>query len=76
MIKINHHVDLVLRCATAYANGTSGCKEIMESVRAVRAHLSPPSKCSHKFVDSKSCLKCGWTPPEEAMSQACREAMG
>jgi len=21
------------------------------------------SSCDHKFVDSKSCLKCGWTPP-------------
>jgi len=21
--------------------------------------------CDHKFVDSKSCLKCGWTPGEE-----------
>ena len=20
-------------------------------------------KCDHKFVDSKHCLKCGWTPP-------------
>lgn len=19
--------------------------------------------CSHKFVDSKACLKCGWVPP-------------
>jgi hypothetical protein len=20
--------------------------------------------CDHKFIDSKSCLKCGWTPPD------------
>ena len=21
-------------------------------------------KCDHKFIDSKRCLKCGWTPGE------------
>lgn len=21
------------------------------------------NKCSHKFIDSKCCLKCGWVPP-------------
>lgn len=24
--------------------------------------------CKHKFVDSKSCLKCGWTPPPMEVS--------
>jgi hypothetical protein len=23
-------------------------------------------RCDHKFIDSTSCLKCGWTPPAAA----------
>jgi len=23
--------------------------------------------CSHKFIDSKHCLKCGWVPPKDSM---------
>lgn len=30
-------------------------KQVVDAMRAVT--------CSHKFVDSKCCLKCGWTPP-------------
>lgn len=26
--------------------------------------LEQQTRCDHKFVDSKHCLKCGWTPPE------------
>lgn len=29
-----------------------------------KAHLDAAQEdCDHKFVDSKNCLKCGWTPP-------------
>jgi len=23
------------------------------------------AKCSHKFIDSNHCLKCGWVPPND-----------
>ena len=25
-------------------------------------NADPTGKCDHKFIDSKMCLKCGWTP--------------
>lgn len=28
-----------------------------------RLKKSSVAKCDHKFIDSKSCIKCGWTPP-------------
>lgn len=32
----------------------------------------PPKKaCSHKFVDSVHCLKCGWVPPCPYQSAGC-----
>jgi hypothetical protein len=30
---------------------------------ALNDTLGAVVKCDHKFVDSKHCLKCGWTPP-------------
>jgi hypothetical protein len=30
-----------------------------------RLKKSSVAKCDHKFIDSKSCLKCGWTPTGE-----------
>jgi len=31
----------------------------------------PPDKrgCDHKFIDSRACVKCGWTPHESPPSQ-------
>jgi hypothetical protein len=29
--------------------------------------------CDHKFVDSRSCLKCGWTPTESELGRRARE---
>lgn len=31
--------------------------------RKARHLAERQAKCDHKFIDSKSCLKCGWTPP-------------
>jgi hypothetical protein len=33
------------------------------SVEGVEAPLTLGGGCSHKFVDSRHCLKCGWEPP-------------
>lgn len=33
-----------------------------ERLRAAIADCGGDDECDHKFVDSKSCLKCGWTP--------------
>ena len=30
---------------------------------ALNDTLGAMVKCDHKMVDSKHCLKCGWTPP-------------
>lgn len=30
-----------------------------------RLELIIQAHCDHKFVDSKTCLKCGWKPPNE-----------
>ncbi|MEP7304177.1 MAG: hypothetical protein ABJA98_01540 [Acidobacteriota bacterium] len=41
--------------------------EFQEFVRRGRAAQAAVDAlgagCDHKFVDSRSCLKCGWTPP-------------
>jgi hypothetical protein len=33
---------------------------------------SNQASCDHKFVDSKVCLKCGWTPPPRSSVGANR----
>lgn len=34
--------------------------EVCEDCGAVNG--KPPKPCDHKFIDSKRCLKCGWSP--------------
>jgi hypothetical protein len=34
----------------------------------IRDTERPARKCSHKFVESAHCLKCGWVPPQVHLS--------
>lgn len=72
----------------ATATGIAGSPEPIEyeSVEAARVHweylvdhgweldelASKQARCDHKFVDSKSCLKCGWTPPPRTTKPSCQ----
>jgi hypothetical protein len=74
--------------ATATSTGIAGSSDPIEyeSVEAARVHweylvdhgweldelASKQARCDHKFVDSKSCLKCGWTPPPRTTKPSCQ----
>ena len=76
--------------STAFAEGIAGSPEPVpfENVEAARVYweyliesgweldelASKQASCDHKFVDSKSCLKCGWTPPPRSGVGASRVA--
>jgi hypothetical protein len=30
------------------------------------------AKCSHKFIDSNHCLKCGWVPPNDKVTDPAK----
>ena len=51
-------------------HATNDAPIVGRAILAMDRALSPPphemNGCDHKFVDSKSCLKCGWAPPKRA----------
>jgi hypothetical protein len=51
---------------TALADDTGALRRAADVAFAEDFSKPKPSEqngCDHKFVDSKRCMKCGWTPP-------------
>jgi hypothetical protein len=51
-----------------YCNGENGIHYGYCAAAQMISSPQPP-RCDHKFIDSKSCVKCGWTPKPEDFPQ-------
>lgn len=61
-MKTREAVLIVLRAAQSNANGHEDAAEILSAVYIVDGEVLKRSRCDHKFIDSRHCLKCGWEP--------------
>lgn len=65
-------------CETAEVAHLIGGVNVVIAFLLERGYLKPdqvahyrlpdPATCSHKFIDSTACLRCGWTPPAELLA--------
>lgn len=57
-------IDTATRTGPWKANGVWWILVVGFAGSVALAHVT--ERCDHKFVDSTSCLKCGWTPETRA----------